>query len=118
VVMLTRYYPTLQCLYLMERGLIGVEGGSSSSRNDLAGPNSLVRTGERLTWDYRSVHHCTSLGNFDDIFVHRPEDGEQLALFFRRHVEGIQGTDQVLYQCIEGGSGDLHTFVGRLHVST
>ena len=117
--MLTRYYPKWQCPCSRGTWLDwGRVGGWSRSRNDLAGPNSLVRTGETLTWNYGSVHHCKSSGNFDNIALHRPEDGEQLALFFLRHVEGIQRTDQVLHECVEGSGGDLHALVRRLHITT
>ncbi len=78
------------------------EAGFEHSHEDVAGRGFLKSPGPQKTPVGRAVstiarHAVASSGNFDDVFFHRSEDGEQFVLFLLPDVEGIQRTDQVLH---------------------
>src|SRR6266568_498335 len=54
---------------------------------------------------------------FDNIFLHGPEDGEQLALLLCRYLELAQRLREVADQSVEVPATNTHSGVSRFHVA-
>src|SRR5262245_42787404 len=66
----------------------------------------------------REVRVSQRLSPTDDVRFHRPQEGQELALFLFTDLVLVEGLDQRLHRRVPLGVRDPHALVYRLHVLT